>query len=226
MNKGVAAGVIMLMIGLILLALSASDGYTLAFNKVKIEDTSFDSYEKNEIAEGNITYVVAKVGETELSRKMFGIPYKKVNSSIYLISDNGGYVMIQTDTDTASFDELVKKAEDDAPAEEMQAIEYVGKAIEASDEIYGILEKYFADREIPKEYWENAISLYVLERFDASVVIVQLCISGGFILLGILLIVIFRRYVQGKEVYVGEAPSSPIETPTAPDAEEKADEKN
>ena len=55
-----------------------------------------------------------------------------------------------------------------------------------------------------KEYWQSSISLYVLKEFDSTSSIVEVCISGALLLIGIVLLIISRRYRYGEEVYVGE----------------------
>lgn len=209
MNKGITAGVITLIIGLLLVALTATDAYTLAFDKVRIEDKSYGSYEENEIAEGEIGYVIDKVGEAKMTKKLFGISYKKVTAPIYMISDNGGYVLLQSDKDADKLEILCRQTKDyfaGSRSDLPETIKYIGKATEVSDEILQVLDAYFTANNVPADNWEYAVSLYVLVGFDMTAVVFQLCLSFALVFVGILLILIFRRYVQGDVVYVGEAP--------------------
>lgn len=223
MNKGVGTGVIFLMIGLLLFAIISTDAYSLAFGKVRIEDKSYGTYENHEIAEGEIEYVVDKIGEATMKKKLFGIPYSTVTVPVYIISDNGGYVLLQSEKDADKLETLRQQTVDyfgGVRSEKPDKISYLGKATEISDEMLQVLDAYFTVRHVPAENWEYAISLYVLVGMDMTMFVVQMCISFGMIFVGILLILIFRRYVQGEVVYVGEEPPAKSETDVATDTPE------
>lgn len=210
MNKGIGIGVVFLMIGLLLLALTASDAYMMSFGKVSIEETGYGSYENSQIAEGDIGFVIDKVGEAKLTKKIFGIPYKKVSAPLFMIMDNGGYVLLHSNRDEQQLERIRQQTADyyssGSSTQPPEAIHYVGKATEVSDEIMDVLEKFFSEKGISEEAWQNAMSLYVLVEFDSSIVVIQLCIACGLILIGIFMMIFFRRYVQGEVVFVGEKP--------------------
>jgi len=211
MNKGIGIGVVFLLIGLLLFALTAPDIYMMNFGRVNIEETGYGSYENAQIAEGDIGYVVDKVGEAKYSRKLFGIPYKKVSVPVFMIMDNGGYVLLHSEKDADALERIRQQTADylsGVTQTEPEKVHYIGKATEVSDEIMEVLEKFFGEKNIDEENWQNAMSLYVLVGFDESTIIIQLCIAGGFALIGIFMMIFFRRYVQGDVVFVGEKPPS------------------
>ena len=207
MKKMMGFGAVLLIIGLILFAMSAPDGYDLLFNKVKIEDKTFSEYEENDVAYGEIKYVVSKIGTLEERSKLFGIPVFSVTGSLYLIADNGGYVLIDVRDGADKFDEITEQTAArlaDSTKDTTSSADFVGRAVEVTDEQYDLVKSYFDGQNVDESQWGLAISLYVLVQFDTGLIVMQLCISLGLVVIGIILLVISRRYRFGKEVFVGE----------------------
>ncbi len=217
MNKLTAIGAAFLMLGLIMLALISSDVYTMAFKKVNMDDKTFKNYKEGEIAEGDIgknRFLIAKIGNMEVRKKIFGLPLIKKDSSLYLVElgNGGGYILIQVSDEREKFDELLSKTEAAVSQSDpslMEHTEFIGKAIEVTDEQMNILKRFFDEKNVEEEYWQRSTSLYVLVQFDKTLVIIELIVSCSLIFLGVMLIMAGRRSTFGQTVYVGEKP--PIE---------------
>ena len=207
MKKTLGIGILMVIIGLVLFAFAAADAFGLVFRKVNIEDKTFGSYESGEVAEGEIKFVAAKIGTAEESRKLFFIPLGKTQSTLYLIANNGGYIMIDVREDTGKFDEITEQTaaylaeKGDAPT---SSAAFMGRAEDITDEQLAMLVKHYEDLNISPADWEFAVSSLVLVQFDLSLTVTELCICFGFIFIGIILMMISRRYRYGETVFVGE----------------------
>ncbi|MBR1393819.1 MAG: hypothetical protein IJ561_08315 [Ruminococcus sp.] len=218
MNKPMAAGFITIIIGLVMLALTVSDAMGLFFGRTNIEKISFDGFEEGETVEGDLSFIVGRVGEIQTKKRFFKIPYKTVTSVMYVIVDNGGYVLLEAVDDTAALDELTAQTAaylegtSDRPA---GSVSFTGKATEITDDELALAAVYFEGRHIETSSWQETTSLYVLVQIDKTAIIIQLCITGGLILIGVILLIIARRYTYGETVYVGEEPPAPEPSETA-----------
>ncbi len=207
MKKTLGIGIICVIIGLVLFAFVAGDFFNLLFRKVNINDKRFDSYESGEIAEGDLRFVMAKLGTATESKRIFGIPVADAEAEFYLISDNGGYVVIDVREGAESFDSLLEQTakyiseQGDEPA---QGERFIGKAVEITDEQLALVSAHFEAQNLKPEDWQLAISSLVLVQLDTTFIVIQLCISFAFILIGAILLLLSRRYRFGETVFVGE----------------------
>lgn len=227
MNKRMAFGCVSVILGLVLLALTASDAIGMLFDRVKIEDKDYTNYEGGEIVDAKLTYVLGNMGTVKAKKKLFGIPYKTVDASLYLIQDNGGWVIIEACEDTAELDRAAEQTAQyfaNAAAVPTASVDFTGKAVEINDDQLSAAIDYFSGVHIDSEVWQNATSLYVLVQFDAARVTIQLCIAGCFILIGVILLIAARRNTFGETVYVGEEPPAQENTAESAEAAASAEE--
>lgn len=207
MKKTLGFGVLSVIIGLVLLVFCASDAYSVIFKKQNIEDMTYGTIEKGDVAEAEIKYVVAKIGTLEKSRKLFFIPLGSAENALYLIADNGGYVTIEVREDTDVYDEIAAQTAEyleeraDAPTTSHR---FLGIAEEISDEQLELLRKHFEELNVSADNWEFAVSSMVLTEFDLTLTVIELCICFGFVMIGVILMLISRRYRFGETVFVGE----------------------
>ena len=215
MNKKMAVGVILLMLGLIALALIATEIYGVLFNRVNIEDKTYYSFEEGELGECELKYVLGKTGELKVRKTVFGIPLLNADASLYAIVDNGGYVFLQVDKDRDKFDSLMAQTDSykSGTGTASESVSFLGKAVEMTDEQMALVTEYFAEKGVSTEVWMNNTSLYVLVQTDTVLLIIQCCISGGMMLIGIILLIRSRRDRFGETVYVGEEPPALAEAP-------------
>ncbi|GEM_PF-4588607 len=228
MNRAIRISILVIMIGLVLTVLSVSDAYGLAFRHRKLLDKSYTNLENNEMISGDIDYVVAKLDRGTMTKKIFGIPYKKVDCGYYLIvltskeNNVAGYVLIEAE-DTSKLDELHSAtlevlAGTRAPEDMPSAYTLDAKATEITDDEHAMLDAHFdgtGDPNDPQllmgENWEA--SLYVLRETGYTVMIVQLCVGLGIVLIGAVLLIVFNRLkpVEGETVYVNESPDDLVD---------------
>ncbi|MBR6101334.1 MAG: hypothetical protein IKP95_02805 [Ruminococcus sp.] len=223
MKKLMGFGAVSLIIGLILFALSAGDLFGLIFGRVNIEDKTYGTYEEGEVASGDIKYIVSKIGHLQENEKIFGIPFSKKTGTLYLIADNGGFVIIDVREDTAVYDEILEQTAARTQGlidDTVSHVEFTGRAVEVTDEQFQMVSDYFAAQGLTQEYWENAISLYVLVQLDNSVTVIQTAVCCTLILVGLILLLIARRH-RTETVYVYE--KIPEELRTEPEAEDKTE---
>lgn len=236
MNRAIRISILVIMLGLILTVLSVSDAYGLAFRHKKLLDKSYSNLENNEMISGDFDYVVGRLDRSKRWKKLFGIPYKKVDIGYYLIvltgkDDNvAGYVMFEAE-DTAKLDELYTATLEMLAGTRSEMPSPCGlqtKAVEITDEEREMLEAHFertSDPNSPQllmgENWEA--SLYVLHETNYTFIIVQISVALGIVLVGVVLLVIFNRLKpeEGETVYVNEFPDLPLEDdPDSPEAPE------
>ena len=225
MNKRMAVGVIVLVLGLVMLGLIATDVYTMAFDRESIEDKEFYSYEKGQAAEADLRYITDRIGTVKYKKRLFGIPISTLDASLYLIVDNGGYVIIEAAEGKEDFDRIVERTKEyinGSISEQTETVAFVGRAEEITDEQLAVAGEYFAGKGIADEVWQNSTSSYVLVQINKSFLIIQLCIAFGFIFIGIVLLIIARRYTFGRPVYVGEKPPEEEKAEEAADQEKEA----
>ena len=227
MSKRMAAGVIVLMVGLILLAIIATDVYNMAFKKTNIEDKSYGGIEDGEFIDGELTFVFDKVGELETKKRFFGIPYKKVTSSVYAVVVNGGYVLLQSSDDTDKLDSMVedtkKYLNGEKQSSELEKYIFTAKAVEINDKQLEITGEYFSSKGVDSTVWKDRTCSNVLIFLDKTMLIAELCISCGLIFIGVILIILGRRSTFGETVYVGEHPDTE-ESGTSGEAEKNEEE--
>lgn len=224
MKKTLGIGLVMVIIGLVLFAFAATDAFSLVFKKVSIEDKTFGSYQSGEIAEGEIKFVAAKVGTIEDNRSIFFIPLGKEEYSLYLIADNGGYVMIEANEGTADLDEITEQTKvylTEDGAAPTASTRFTGKAAQITDEQLALLTKHYEDMNLSPSDWQFAVSSMVLVQFDVTITVIELCICFGFIFIGVILMIVSRRYRFGETVFVGE--KTPGEKEESGDKEEPGD---
>ena len=219
MKKTLGIGIISVILGMVLLAFCASDAFGLIFQKTNLNDLSYGTIEKGNVAQGEIKYVVAKLGTLEESRHLFFIPLGKRDTALYLIADNGGYVTIAVRSDVSVFDEIAAQTADYLAGRAegtTSSHSFLGIAREISDEQLNILKDHFNEMNLNYNDWQYAVSSMVLEEYDLTMTVIELCICFGLILAGIVLLLISRRYRFGETVFVGEK---------APGEEDKAEKK-
>lgn len=207
MKKTLGFGIVSVMLGLVLLAFCASDAYGIIFKKSNIADMSYGTIEEGDVAEGDLQFVVTKLGTREESRHLFFIPLGSQEAAYYLIADNGGYVTIDVRTDISDFDEIAAQTAEylagnaGAPTVTHR---FIGRADEISDEQLALLRAHFEEINLSESDWEFAVSSMVLTELDVTLTVIELCICFGLILIGIILLLISRRYRFGETVFVGE----------------------
>ena len=228
MKKTLGIGIVSVLLGLVLLAFCATDAYSLIFKKSNLEDMSYGTIEKGDIAQGDIKYVVAKLGTVEESRHLFFIPLGSDETALYLIADNGGYVTVSIRNDIADYDEITAQtAEYLAGRAESTSVShsFLGIARKITDDQLEILNRHFAEKNLSDSDWQYAVSSMVLEEFDVTMTVIELSICCVLILAGIILLMISRRYRFGDTVYVGEkSPEDHGETEKKEDAQSSSDE--
>ena len=225
MNRAIRISILVIMIGLILTVLSVSDAYGLTFRHRKLLDKSYATLENNEMISGDIDYVVARLDRGKLTKKIFGIPYKKADCGYYLIvltnkeNNVAGYVLFEAE-DTSKLDELNTAtlevlAGTRAPEDMPSPYALDAKATEITDDERAMLDAHFDGTSDPGdpqllmgENWEA--SLYVLRETSYTMMIVQLAVALGITLIGIVMLIVFNRLKpeEGETVYVNESPDS------------------
>ena len=230
MKKTLGIGIISVILGLVLLAFCATDAYSLIFRKSNLEDMTYGTIEKGDVAQGDIKYIVAKLGTVEDSRHLFFIPMGSDNTALYLISANGGYVTVSVRNDISDYDEIAAQTAEylAGRAETTTASHsFLGVAREISDAQLYVLKGHFEEMNLNDSDWQYAVSSMVLEEFDVTMTVIELCICFVLLLAGVILLMISRRYRFGETVFVGEkVPGEGSGTVKAEDAEKNSSDGN
>ncbi len=207
MKKALGPGVLCVIIGLVLFAFVAGDCFNMVFRKVDMEDKNFGAYESGEICDGEIKYIIADLGSYEDSRRLFGIPFSKVDTRLYLISGNGGYLTVEARSDLDAFDQLCTSTRSYLNQTEKQAgnsIRFLSKARELNDDQLAMIKAHFDAQGVNPGDWEMVMSSMVLAELDLTLLVVQVSVSFGLILIGVVLLLLARRSRYGETVFVGE----------------------
>ena len=234
MKKTLGFGVLSVIIGLVLLIFCATDAFSLVFKKSNIDDMSYGTIEKGDVAEGEIKFVVTKLGTLEDSRHLFFIPVGKTETALYLIADNGGYVTIQVREGIDDYDQITAQTAEylaDRAGAPTVSHRFLGVAKEINDEQLALLKAHFEQLSISDEAWQYAVSSMVLTEFDLTMTVIELCICFGLVFIGVILMLISRRYRFGETVFVDEKipgeenvkAKEKSDTEVKNDTEEKAD---
>lgn len=206
MKKGGSAKrncLIIMFVGLIILAMSVTDLYSLAFRGTKgFEDFTNDELTKGQMFSGEIGYVADEVAELESSKTLYGISYSTKKNPCYLIMTEDGFAVMHVGSS-----ELQKKMDSNMRAswdlfesnkagELPEGVYAQAKAVKMPSKLKLILKDYFLAAGYTKEELNDLIPQFLLEEVDFD--IIKMKFAVGLSVFGVPLVVLAALSIAGR----------------------------
>lgn len=189
MKKGGSAKrncLIIMFVGLVILAMSATDFYSLIFRGVKgFEDVTSAEFSKGQMFSGKIGIVADEVASLERSKTLYGIPYSTNKTPCYLIMTEDGYAVIHVGSESMqkNMDSNMRDAwdlfESDKAEDFPEGVYAQAKAVKMPSELKFIMRDYFLAAGYTEEEIKEILPEVLLEEVDFEIIKMKFAVGVG-----------------------------------------------